>query len=143
MLMQGNLQHCTPASAGGEFRCMLYLALHRNETASSPDPDPTTSKKDSVQSGNDLQWRILDVFVLLGEFLCSKRKAFAASGKLKSLVAEAMDGCIRYLAVRMYEFVKVEAARGVSLEVTKYVSEKEHPCFHPIVMKVFAAQGKI
>jgi hypothetical protein len=121
---------------------MLYLALHRNGIAPSPDPDPTTSEKHSVQSGNDLQWRILDVFVLLGEFLCSKRKAAGDSGKLVAMKGEAMDGCIHYLALRMYEFVKVEATRGVSLDVTNYICAKDHPCFYPIVIKTFAAQGK-
>jgi hypothetical protein len=82
MLMQGNLQHCTPASAGGELRCMLYIALHRNEIAPSPDSRPTGPTEHIVASGNDVQWRILDVFALLGEFLSSKREALRASGKL-------------------------------------------------------------
>jgi hypothetical protein len=126
MLMQGNVQHCTPASAAGEFRCMLYLALQRIAGVAL-----------DATSANDVQWRFLDVLAMLGEFLAIKAYS------LPTTSTPACRCCLQYLVVRMLEFQRVETSHGVPIEsMRSYVNSSQQPSFAPIFDEIVKTIGK-
>jgi hypothetical protein len=126
ILMQGNVQHCTPASAAGEFRCMLYIALQRNSPAAGVVPD----------SANDVQWRLLDVLGMFGEFLAITAK------NSPSTSTPAFRWCLEYLVVRMLEFEAVEKRNRVPLQIRRYINSSRQPTFAPLFDELQKEFGK-